>query len=42
MLIYGLLLGFGDLPHSMIIENVGAMIGRYYYLKKFVELVMNL
>lgn len=37
MLIYGLVRGFGDLPHSMIIEIVGAMIGRYYFWKKFGE-----
>lgn len=35
MLIYGMIRGFGQLPHTMILEIVGALLGRYYYQKKF-------
>jgi hypothetical protein len=37
MLVYGMVRGFGDLPHSMILEIVGAMLGRFYFQKKFGE-----
>jgi hypothetical protein len=37
MLVYGMVRGFGDLPHGMILEIIGAMIGRYYFQKKFGE-----
>ena len=35
MLVYGLVRGFGDLPHVMVLEIVGAMLGRFYFQKKF-------
>ena len=35
LFIYGLIRGFGALPHTMVLEIVGALIGRYYYQKKF-------
>ncbi len=35
MFIYGMIRGFGQLPHTMMLEIVGAMIGRYYLQKKF-------
>lgn len=35
MLIYGMIRGFGQFPHVMILEIVGALLGRYYYQKKF-------
>jgi len=35
MLVYGMVRGFGELPHVMILEIVGAMIGRFYFQKKF-------
>ena len=35
MLIYGFVRGIGDLPHYLVLELVGAMIGRYYFQKKF-------
>jgi|TARA_B100002003_G_scaffold247652_1_gene279640 hypothetical protein len=33
--LYGLIRGFGGLPHYMILEVVGAFLGRYYYQKKY-------
>ncbi len=35
MFIYGIIRGLGALPHTMILEIVGALIGRYYYRKRF-------
>jgi hypothetical protein len=35
MFIYGMIRGFGQLPHIMILEIVGALVGRYYFQKKF-------
>jgi hypothetical protein len=35
MLIYGFVRGIGDLPHYLVLELVGAMIGRYYFQRKF-------
>lgn len=35
MLIYGFIRGVGDLPHTMILEIVGALLGRLYFQKKF-------
>ena len=37
MLVYGLVRGFGGLPHGMILEVVGALLSRYYFQKKFGE-----
>lgn len=37
MLIYGLVRGIGDLPHYMMLEVVGALVGRFYFQKKFGE-----
>ena len=35
MLVYGMIRGFGQLPHTMVLEIIGALIGRYYLQKKF-------
>jgi hypothetical protein len=35
MLIYGFVRGIGDLPHYLVLELVGAILGRYYFQKKF-------
>ena len=37
MLVYGLVRGFGQLPHYMILEVVGAVLSRYYFQKKYGE-----
>lgn len=35
LFIYGMIRGFGALPHTMMLEIVGALLGRYYFQKKF-------
>jgi len=35
LLVYGLIRGFGQLPHYMALEIVGALLGRFYFQKKF-------
>jgi hypothetical protein len=35
MLIYGFIRGLGQIPHIMVLEIVGALIGRFYFRKKF-------
>lgn len=35
LFIYGMIRGFGALPHTMMIEVIGAFLGRYYFQKKF-------
>ena len=35
LFIYGMIRGFGALPHTMLIEIVGALLGRYVFQKKF-------
>jgi len=35
LLIFGLIRGMGQLPHFMFPEIVGAMLGRFYFMKKF-------
>jgi hypothetical protein len=35
LFIYGIIRGLGALPHTMILEIVGAMIGRIYFQRKF-------
>ena len=35
LFIYGMIRGFGALPHTMVLEIVGAILGRYYFQKKF-------
>ncbi len=35
MLIYGMIRGFGELPHQMILEVVGAFWGKLYLQKKY-------
>ncbi|NQU42051.1 peptide transporter [bacterium] len=35
MLIYGMIRGFGQLPHLMILEVIGALLSRFYLQKKF-------
>ena len=35
MLVYGLMRGFGQWPHIMILEVVGALLGRFYFQKKY-------
>ncbi|MFA5858095.1 MAG: peptide transporter [Elusimicrobiota bacterium] len=37
MLIYGFIRGVGQLPHSLFLEFIGALLGRYYFAKKFGE-----
>jgi hypothetical protein len=35
LFIYGMIRGFGSLPHGMVLEIVGAVLGRWYFQKKF-------
>lgn len=35
LLIYGVIRGLGSQPHAMVLEIVGALLGRYYFQKKF-------
>lgn len=35
LFIYGMVRGFGGVPHTMLLEIVGALLGRYYFQKKF-------
>jgi len=35
LLVYGLVRGLGSMPHVMLLEIVGALLGRYYFQKKF-------
>ena len=35
LFIYGMVRGFGSLPHTMVLEIVGALVGRYFLQKKF-------
>jgi hypothetical protein len=35
MLIYGFIRGVGGIPHTMVLEIVGALIGRYYLQKRY-------
>jgi hypothetical protein len=35
MLIYGMIRGFGALPHTMVLEVFGALMGRYFFQKKY-------
>jgi len=35
LLIYGVVRGLGNLPHTMILQIAGAFIGKYYFQKKF-------
>ncbi len=35
LFIYGMIRGFGALPHTMVLEIVGALLGRFYFQKKF-------
>jgi hypothetical protein len=35
LFIYGIIRGLGALPHTMVLEIVGALIGRYYYQRRF-------
>jgi len=35
LLIYGFIRGIGDIPHYLVLEIVGAVLGRYYFQKKF-------
>ena len=37
MLIYGFVRGIGELPHYMVVEVIGALLGRFYFQKKFGE-----
>lgn len=34
MLVYGFVRGIGDLPHTMMLEIVGALLGRFYFQRK--------
>lgn len=35
MLVYGMIRGWGELPHYRMLELVGAILGRYYFEKKY-------
>ncbi len=35
MLVYGMIRGLGGLPHTMLLELIGAIVGRFYFQKKF-------
>jgi hypothetical protein len=35
MLIYGFIRGMGALPHTLVLEFFGALLGRYYFAKRF-------
>jgi hypothetical protein len=35
MLVYGIIRGLGGMPHTMILEIFGALVGRYYFQKKY-------
>jgi len=35
MLVYGMIRGIGALPHYMILEIVGALLGRYHFQRKY-------
>ena len=35
MLLYGFIRGLGQFPHTMLLEIVGALLGRYYLQKRF-------
>jgi len=35
MLVYGLVRGFGEFPHLLIIEMIGALVAKYYFKRKY-------
>jgi len=35
MLVYGMVRGWGELPHYRVLEVVGALLGRYYFERKY-------
>lgn len=35
MMVYGMIRGLGAIPHTMVLEIVGAIIGRFFFWKKF-------
>ncbi|MFP6590354.1 MAG: hypothetical protein VCE12_07510 [Candidatus Latescibacterota bacterium] len=35
VLLYGFISGLGNLPHALIPEMVGALVGRYYFERRF-------
>lgn len=35
MLVYGMIRGWGQLPHYQVLELAGALLGRYYFQKKY-------
>ncbi|MDD4060810.1 MAG: peptide transporter [Kiritimatiellae bacterium] len=35
LFVYGVVRGLGALPHTMVLEIVGALVGRYYFQRKF-------
>ncbi len=37
MLVYGLMRGLGQFPHMMVLEIIGAVLGRFYLRKKYGE-----
>ena len=37
LIIYGVIRGLGAMPHALPLQLAGALIGRYYFLKKFGE-----
>ena len=37
MFVYGIIRGLGQLPHYMVLEIAGALLGRFYFRKKYGE-----
>jgi hypothetical protein len=35
MFVYGVMRGYGSVPHIRVLEIVGALVGRYYFQKKY-------
>lgn len=35
MLVYGLVRGFGEFPHLLVTEMIGALVARYYFKRKY-------
>ena len=35
LFVYGIIRGLGQLPHYLLLEIVGAMLGRFYFQKRF-------
>ena len=35
MAVYGFVRGFGGIPHSFVLEVIGALLARFYFQKRF-------